>query len=105
MKEHENIHYIPTPVQEEKLDIEFILEKLYSLGIMSILVEAGGTLNGSFLPFIDKLYHFVAPKVLCDNSGKSCFSGQNIEKISNCTNLKFDSFEIFPPDILVTYTK
>lgn len=104
-KEHENIHYIPTPVQGEKLDIEFILEKLYSLGIMSILVEAGGTLNGSFLPFIDKLYHFVAPKVLCDNSGKSCFSGQNIEKISNCTNLKFDSFEIFPPDILVTYTK
>ena len=105
VKEHENIHYIPTPVQGEKLDIEFILEKLYSLGIMSILVEAGGTLNGSFLPFIDKLYHFVAPKVLCDNSGKSCFSGQNIEKISNCTNLKFDSFEIFPPDILVTYTK
>lgn len=104
-KEHENIHYIPTPVQGEKLDIEFILEKLYSLGIMSILVEAGGTLNGSFLPFIDKLYHFVAPKVLCDNSGKSCFSGQNIEKISNCTNLKFDSFEIFPPDILVTYTR
>lgn len=105
VKEHENIHYIPTPVQGEKLDIEFILEKLYSLGIMSILVEAGGTLNGSFLPFIDKLYHFVAPKVLCDNSGKSCFSGQNIENISNCTNLKFDSFEIFPPDILVTYTK
>lgn len=105
VKEHENIHYIPTPVQGEKLDIEFILKKLYSLGIMSILVEAGGTLNGSFLPFIDKLYHFVAPKVLCDNSGKSCFSGQNIEKISNCTNLKFDSFEIFPPDILVTYTK
>ena len=104
-KEHENIHYIPTPIQGEKLDIEFILKKLYSLGIMSILVEAGGTLNGSFLPFIDKLYHFVAPKVLCDNSGKSCFSGQNIEKISNCTNLKFDSFEIFPPDILVTYTK
>lgn len=104
-KEHENIHYIPTPVQGEKLDIEFILEKLYSLGIMSVLVEAGGTLNGNFLPYVDKLYHFVAPKVLCDNSGKSCFSGQNIEKISNCTNLKFDSFEIFPPDILVTYTR
>lgn len=104
-KEHENIHYIPAPVQGEKLDIEFILEKLYSLGIMSVLVEAGGTLNGSFLPYIDKLYHFVAPKILCDNSGKSCFSGQNIEKISNCTNLKFDSFEIFPPDILVTYTR
>lgn len=104
-KELENINYIPTPVQGEKLDIEFILEKLYSFGIMSVLVESGGTLNGSFLPFIDKLYHFVAPKILCDNSGKSCFSGENIEKISNCTNLKFDSFEIFPPDILVTYTK
>ena len=52
---------------------------------MSVLVEAGGKLNGSFLPYIDRLYHFVAPKILGDNNGKSCFYGKDVEKISNCS--------------------
>ncbi len=36
---------------------------------MSILVEAGGEVNNSFLPYVDKLYHFIAPKFLGDNNG------------------------------------
>lgn len=99
------ITYIPAPTQNNKLDIEFILNKLYELGIMSILIEAGGTLNGSFLPYVDKLYHFIAPKILGDNSGKSCFNGNTIDKITNCTNLKYENSQIFSPDILITYKK
>ena len=72
---------------------------------MSILVEAGGEINASFMPYIDKLYHFIAPKILGDNSGRSCFNGTSVEKIANCTNLKFESAQIFDPDILITYTK
>ena len=101
----ENITYIPTKTKNNKLDIEFILNKLYDLGIMSILVESGGKLNGSFMPYIDKLYHFIAPKILGDNSGKSCFDGNKIDKISNCTNLTFENSINFPPDILVIYNK
>ncbi|DAA82666.1 MAG TPA: bifunctional diaminohydroxyphosphoribosylaminopyrimidine deaminase/5-amino-6-(5-phosphoribosylamino)uracil reductase RibD [Cyanobacteria bacterium UBA10660] len=100
-----NITYIPTKTENNKLDIEFILNKLYDLGIMSILVESGGKLNGSFMPYIDKLYHFIAPKILGDNSGKSCFDGNKIDKISNCTNLLFENSINFPPDILVIYNK
>ncbi len=100
-----NLQYIYTPTVNNKLDIEFILEELYKRGIMSVLIEAGGKLNGSFLPYIDRLYHFVAPKILGDNNGKSCFYGKEVEKISNCTNLNFESIELFPPDILVNYVK
>lgn len=100
-----NLQYIYTPIVNNKLDIEFILEELYKRGIMSVLIEAGGKLNGSFLPYIDRLYHFVAPKILGDNNGKSCFYGKDVEKISNCTNLNFESVELFPPDILVNYVK
>lgn len=100
-----NLQYIYTPTVNNKLGIEFILEELYKRGIMSVLVEAGGKLNGSFLPYIDRLYHFVAPKILGDNNGKSCFYGKEVEKISNCTNLNFESVELFPPDILVNYVK
>lgn len=100
-----NLQYIYTPTVNNKLDIESILEELYKRGIMSVLIEAGGKLNGSFLPYIDRLYHFVAPKILGDNNGKSCFYGKEVEKISNCTNLNFESVELFPPDILVNYVK
>lgn len=100
-----NLQYIYTPIVNNKLDIEFILEELYKRGIMSVLIEAGGKLNGSFLPYIDRLYHFVAPKILGDNNGKSCFYGKEVEKISDCTNLNFESVELFPPDILVNYVK
>lgn len=100
-----NLQYIYTPIVNNKLGIEFILEELYKRGIMSVLIEAGGKLNGSFLPYIDRLYHFVAPKILGDNNGKSCFYGKDVEKISNCTNLNFESVELSPPDILVNYVK
>lgn len=102
---NENIQYIYSPMVDNKLDIAFILNKLYNLGIMSVLVEAGGRLNNSFLPYVDRLYHFIAPKILGDNNGKSCFYGKEVEKISNCTNLNFESVELFPPDILVNYVK
>lgn len=99
-----NISYIKTPVIEEKLDIEFILKKMFELGIMSVFVEAGGILNGSFLPYADKLYHFTAPKILSDNNGKSCFDGYSITKISQCFELNHEKTEIYPPDILNIYS-
>ena len=103
--QNDRILFIPTPVKNEKLDIKYIINSLYELKIMSILVEAGGEINASFMPYIDKLYHFIAPKILGDNSGRSCFNGTSVEKIANCTNLKFESAQIFDPDILITYTK
>lgn len=100
-----NITYIQTPVTDNKLDIPFILKKSFELGIMSVFVEAGGILNGSFLPYIDKLYHFVAPKIVSDNSAKSCFEGMNVSTIADCYNLKYVKTKNLSPDILNIYSK
>jgi diaminohydroxyphosphoribosylaminopyrimidine deaminase/5-amino-6-(5-phosphoribosylamino)uracil reductase len=105
VEDSQNITYINTPIKNNNLDLDFILKKLFELKIMSVFVEAGGTLNSSFLPYTDKLYHFIAPKILGDNSGKSCFSGNNIEKISNCTNLKCEETLSLSPDTLIIYSK
>lgn len=102
---NDRILFIPTPVNNKKLNIEFILNKLFELGIMSVFIEAGGGVNNSFLPYSDKLYHFIAPKVLGDNNGKSCFNGLKRDFISDCTNLKFESVKKLEPDILITYTR
>lgn len=99
------ITYIKTPIIDNKLDILFVLKKVFELGITSIFVEAGGTLNGSFLQYIDKLYHFIAPKIISDNSAKSCFEGRNISKITDCFSLKFIKNKNYYPDILNIYSK
>ncbi len=104
-KQKGNITYIPTPTKKKKLDVEFILNKIFELGIMSVFVEAGGILNGSFLPYADKIYHFIAPKILSDNNGKSCFDGKEIKRIADCKYFEIEKTQIFSPDILVTYNK
>ena len=101
----QNIHYLPAPVKNEQLDVKYILQTIFDIGIRSVLVECGGLLNGSFLDYTDKLYHFVAPKILGDNSGKSAFDGKKIEEISQTTNFKMEEIKIIEPDLLVVYSK
>lgn len=98
-----SITFIKTPLINGKLNTEFILKKLYELKIMSVLVEAGGILNGSILRFADKIYHFLAPKITGDNTSKSSFDGRKISEINESLNFKFDTIQTFEPDILVTY--
>ena len=97
------INFIKTPVINEKLDLEFILKKAFDLGIKSILVEAGGHLNGEILKYTDKIYHFIAPKITGDNSSLSCFDFRKIDNINDSYNFKITQIDTFEPDILLTY--
>lgn len=100
-----NVTYVKTPVIKGKLDIKFILDKIYEIGIMSVFVEAGGKLSGSMLPYIDKLYHFIAPKILSDDDAMSCFSGHSIEYIADCFDFSLLKSKIYFPDIFNVYSK
>ena len=97
------VNFIKTPVIANKLDLEFVFERAYELGIKSILLESGGILNGSALKYADKIYHFIAPKITGDNSSLSCFNFQKINDINNSLNFEIESIEHFEPDILLTY--
>lgn len=90
-----------------KLDLSYLFYKLFEQGIHSVLVEAGGKLNGELvsLGLADKIYQFTAPKILGDEHGINAFSGLNISKISNTLNFKFESIADFEPDLLITYVK
>ncbi len=99
------VNFIKTPVHDDKLDLEFIFNKAYELGIKSVLVESGGHLAGSVLKYADKIYHFIAPKITGDNSSLSCFYFQQIDDINKSLNFKFLDIKSFEPDILITYYK
>ena len=92
-----------TPLLEDELDIEHVLKTLYKKGICSVYVECGGKLAGAMLKrnLIDEVYQFIAPKILNDNSGISCFDGDSISKISGVKNLKVYEMKKISSDILI----
>ncbi|MBU5345437.1 bifunctional diaminohydroxyphosphoribosylaminopyrimidine deaminase/5-amino-6-(5-phosphoribosylamino)uracil reductase RibD [Paenibacillus lautus] len=62
-----------------RVDLKAALVKLGQKGIASILLEGGGTLNGSMLEqkLVDRLIQFIAPKIVggYDSPGNYMFSG------------------------------
>ena len=86
-----------------KIDLNILIQKLFDFGIMSVIIEAGGTLNGAFLKTgrVDKIYQFIAPKILGDNSAKSFVEGFDIPKIDDCLKFEVKKVKKFKPDILL----
>lgn len=103
----QNIEFIQCSENNNRLDLEELFKKLFDKKIMSVFVEAGGTLNGELIEknLVDKIYQFVAPKIIGDNSAKSAYSGRNITEISDSKNFKIISVEQLEPDILITLKK
>ena len=101
----ENIEIVKCPLDGGYFDLKELLKILYNMGIKSVFVECGGKLAGSFLKsgLVDKLYTFVAPKILNDNLGKSCFDGDEIRKISDSKKFVIDSYKKIGEDLLVVY--
>ena len=92
-----------TPLKDGQLDLRAVLGDLYKKGICSVFVECGGTLAGALLKegLIDEIYQFIAPKILNDNNGLSCFNGDNVSKISDCKQLEIQEFKKIGADILI----
>lgn len=102
-----HITVIKCSEHNKKIGLSEMFEKVYELDIKSVLIEAGGDFCGDLLEhnLVDKIYHFIAPKIVGDNTAKSAFSGRCIKKISNALNFKFESITDYSPDILIVYSK
>lgn len=104
---NKNINFINVTEQNNKLDLKQAFEKLYNLGIKSIFIEAGSTLNGEIIKqnLADEIIHFVAPKILNDNDGISCFNGEKQDFIKNTKNYKLIELKQSSPDYYVRYIR
>lgn len=104
IKKHaQNVTFLKCPTKDGHIDIKALLKYLYDTGIMSILVEAGGTLNNIFIQekAVDKLIQFVAPKILADKSGINFAEGCNRCEIIDCNNLTITSTKLLKRDIMI----
>jgi diaminohydroxyphosphoribosylaminopyrimidine deaminase/5-amino-6-(5-phosphoribosylamino)uracil reductase len=102
-----HLEIIKCPVLNSKLDLVYLVEQLFERKIMSVLIEAGAKLNGEAisLGLVDKIYQFIAPKILADKAGLNAFEGRNVGEISEAIDFDIDKIEMFKPDILITLYK
>ena len=77
-------------IKKERIAIQELLTELYKREIISIFVEGGGGVLGSFADskIIDKLYAFYAPILIGGTNGISALRGEGIENITDAIKLK-----------------
>lgn len=74
---------------DNHVDINDLMDKLGAMGIDSLLLEGGGTLNAAFLEAgcVDEVWAFIAPKIIGGAAAKTPVSGKGIDLMSEAINL------------------
>jgi|SRR6056297_401857 len=86
-----------------RLDLHAMVKILFDMEVMSILIEGGGTINHSFLKqeLVDKVYTFIAPKILGGDDGIPAFKGSGIKKMKDIYKLKNIEYEHLNDNLLI----
>ncbi|WP_027339145.1 bifunctional diaminohydroxyphosphoribosylaminopyrimidine deaminase/5-amino-6-(5-phosphoribosylamino)uracil reductase RibD [Halonatronum saccharophilum] len=86
-----------------RVDLKELLKKLGELEITSVLVEGGSEINASFLNggFVDKLYYFIAPKIIGGSDSIPVVGGVGVEKINNGIQIVDKEVKLVGDDILL----
>jgi len=90
--------------KRSRIDLKQMLKKLYQMGIMSVFVEGGAQTLGGFFDagLVDKVYCFIAPKILGSQAALSAVGGKGFASPEHCPIIK--NLEVLPigPDLLLT---
>jgi len=100
-------HILSISLLGEHIDLQSLLIQLGSLGIDSILLEGGPTLNESFLSnnLVDDIYIYLAPKMFGGKDAKSPVEGIGISTPDQAFSFEHLSTISLGDDILLNYRK
>ena len=78
------------PETEGKLDLAFLLRSLGQRCLTNVMVEAGGSLNSSFLfgNYVDKVVLFIAPKIIGGSGAPGPYGGTGCCALSDAVELE-----------------
>ncbi|MBP1948179.1 bifunctional diaminohydroxyphosphoribosylaminopyrimidine deaminase/5-amino-6-(5-phosphoribosylamino)uracil reductase RibD [Virgibacillus litoralis] len=90
-------------VRMEQLTIENVLYDLGSKGIMSLFVEGGATVNGSFLEErrINQLITYIAPKLIGGKTAPTSIEGNGFQSMADTFSLDIKDVEMIDKDIKI----
>ena len=87
----------------QQVDLKILMAELARREITSVLLEGGGTLNFSMFRagLIDKVFAFVAPKIIGGKNALTPVEGAGVEKLSDAVQLENLTAEKIGTDILI----
>ena len=88
----------------ERVNLSLLMKMLAEREICSVFVEGGGTINFSLLKenLVDKIYAFVAPKIIGGKNAPTPVAGEGFAKIDDCIAIKDMTLEDIAGDLLIT---
>lgn len=87
-----------------KLDLRWLLKKLGSENVTSLLVEGGGEVNASFISggFAQRVAFFYAPKILGGRDARTAVAGGGILRLEDAMKLCGVKWQVLADDLLLT---
>ncbi len=100
------VEIIKLELEEDKVPLSEAMSILAGREITSILVEGGAEINASFIHtgLVDKLFWFIAPKIVGGRGAPSPVGGDGCEFMNEAVQLTISEVRSFEKDILITAT-
>jgi diaminohydroxyphosphoribosylaminopyrimidine deaminase/5-amino-6-(5-phosphoribosylamino)uracil reductase len=101
--EKRGVQILITDSKEGRINLRSCLSKLGEIGIVSLLVEGGSQVNGSFLDegLIDKLLLFFSPRLIGDHQALGIFGGKGVSNLREAITLREIKTRKMGEDILL----
>lgn len=101
--ESKGVKIIALVRRAEGLDLQSLMKALGALGIDSILLEGGGTLNWSMFKagLVDEINAFIAPKIIGGTNAITPVEGQGFERMAQAIELDEWTSEEIGKDLLI----
>ena len=98
------VRVIAAPVSKSGLDLRWLLKKLGTENITSLLVEGGGEVNASFLlgGLAQRVAFFYAPKILGGREARKGVAGDGAKSLSEALQLCDVAWQRLGEDLLLT---
>jgi len=100
----QNVEVLTLPCENGKISVPNLLQSLYEREIASVLVEGGSEVLGSFLDarVADRVYAFIAPKLVGGKNALPAIGGKGIDVMSNCASVMEPELMTLGKDWLIT---
>src|SRR3989338_2554211 len=98
------INILMCPQRRGQIDLKWLLRELAKRGVTSVLMEGGAHVIGSALreKLVDKMYIYLAPKIMGDQKALSSIVGLKPARIGQAARLQNIKVKEIDGDILVT---
>ncbi|SHH41248.1 diaminohydroxyphosphoribosylaminopyrimidine deaminase [Caloranaerobacter azorensis DSM 13643] len=97
------VEVLTTPTINGRVDLNYLMKKLGEMGIDSVLLEGGGTLNYSALKsnIVDKINFFIAPKIIGGHLSKTPVDGDGVPFVKDSFYIDNITIHKLDEDIMI----